>query len=65
MAPTYAVPGLFNIHSSILLQNIKKVEGGPPGDIEKFSKSLSSEKNRKGTLQSRPVLYVTLKKEQL
>ena len=33
----------------ILLQNIKKLEGGPVGDIKKFSKmSHNAEKSRKG-----------------
>ena len=42
----------------------KNLKGGPFGDIKKFSSRTVPKKNRKerGTLWSRSVLYVTLKK---
>ena len=53
---------LWNFSTSILSQNIKKMQGGPFGDIF-FSnkKSRSAEKNERGSLWSRPVWYVTRK----
>ena len=41
--------GPSEILTSILLQNIKKIDGGPFGNIEKFwEKSLTVPKKRKG-----------------
>ena len=40
-------------------QNIKKNEGGPFGEF--FRKKSQGRKTESGTLQSRPVLYVTRK----
>ena len=46
------------------MQNILKIEGGLFGDIKKFSKKSPKVKKLKwGTLQSGPVLSVTLQKK--
>ena len=41
---------LWDLLTYILLQNIKKLEGGPLGDISKFSKKLHSAEKLRGTL---------------
>ena len=46
-------------------RSVEKCERGPFKDIEKISKCLNAKKIERGTLSSRPVLYVTLKKEQM
>ena len=54
---------LWDLLTYIQSQNIKKLEGGPFGDITYFEKkSHSAEKIQRGILQARPVLYVSLKK---
>ena len=50
---------LWDFSTSILSQNIKKMQGGPPlGKFFSKKKSRSAEKNERGTLWSRPVWYV-------
>ena len=51
---------LWDFSTSILSQNIKKMQGGPFGEKFIFEKSLAvPKKNERGTLWSRPVWYVT------
>ena len=53
---------LWDFSTSILSQNIKKMQGGP-FEEEKFRKKMSrsAEKMKGGSLWSRPVWYVTRK----
>ena len=56
---------LLDLLTYILLQNIKKLEEGPFGDIQNFSKksrTVSKKKSKGGTLQSSPAFQVTFKK---
>ena len=56
-AEKYERGTLWDLLTYIQLQNIKKLEGGPFGDIKKFSKSRTVPKKSKGgTLEARPVL---------
>ena len=54
---------LWDFSTSILPQNIKKMQGDGPFGVNFFfeKKSRSAEKNERGTLWSRPVWYVTRK----
>ena len=58
---------LLNLLTYIPLQNIKKLEGGTLWGQKKFSKKSRTvpKKTQRGTLSSRPVLYLTIKMDLL
>ena len=56
---------LLDLLTNIPLQNIKKLKGGDPlGTLKNFRKKVAQfrKKSKGGTLWTRPVLYVSLKK---